>query len=187
MSETSNPGGPGGHAEEAGKDHEKATAGDPGGDTGKSDLEQGVESLLKASEGVAARLFGPKLMGKDHLPEGPAISKDADEAISQAGEALGRLLNAAGTGMREHPLRPGEAVKTAAQHVEDPVQAQEGWSPLTAGIRSFGGGLFKVAEGVLDQVAPRKPKKDKAAGDGAADAGADGAGGSAGHEDEAVR
>lgn len=158
MSETSHPGEPGGHAEEPRKEREEDTAGDTGGDAGKSDLEQGVESLLKASEGVAARLFGPKLVGKDSLPEGPAISKDADEAISQAGEALGRLLNAAGTGMREHPLRPGEAVKTAAQHVEDPVQAQEGWSPLTAGIRSFGGGLFKVAEGVLDQVAPRKPK-----------------------------
>lgn len=141
------------------------TTGDGPKDAEKSDLEQGVESLLKASEGVAARLFGPKLMGKDSLPEGPAISKDADEAISQAGEALGRLLNAAGTGMKEHPLRPGEAVKTAAQHVEDPVPAAEGWSPLTAGIRSFGGGLFKVAEGVLDQVAPRRPKAARADGE----------------------
>ena len=43
--------------------------------------------------------------------------------------------------------------------------AEPGWSPLSTGMRSLGAGLFKVAEGVLDQVAPRKPKKDRGEGE----------------------
>lgn len=126
--------------------------------TEPSDLDKTLESLGKTVEGVAGRIFGPKAVGLEELPESPAISAEADEAISQAADSLGRLLNAAGTALREHPMDPGAALKSAQAGVGTPVESEEGWSPLTAGLRSLGGGLFKVAEGVLDQVAPRKPR-----------------------------
>lgn len=123
-----------------------------------SDLDKTLESLGKTVEGVAGRLFGPRAVGKEELPENPAISPEADQALSEAAESLGRLFHAAGVAMKEHPMDPGAALKSAQVAAESPVEAEPGWSPLTAGLRSFGGGLFKVAEGVLDQVAPRKPR-----------------------------
>jgi hypothetical protein len=135
---------------------------EPSADPPESDLDRGLDGLFKATEGVAARLFGPRLVGRETIGPTPAISKEADEALSNAGEAVGRLLNAAGTAMRDHPLDPGEAVKTATQRVEEPVPESPGWSPLSTGMASFGSGLLKVAEGVLDQVAPRKAGKKPA-------------------------
>jgi hypothetical protein len=124
----------------------------------KSDLERGLESFGRALEGVTGRLFGPKAIGKEVLPEQVAISPEADAAIEKVGDDLGRLLNAAGEALKEHPLDPAEAVKAARDHTGDPVTPEEGWSPLAAGLVNLGGGLAKVAEGVLDVVAPRKPK-----------------------------
>ena len=130
------------------------------GDTShkESELDRGLESLGKVVEGVAGRLLGPKVLGKGELPDGPALSEDADRAIEEAGETVGKLLNAAGVALKEHPLDPSAAVRTAQAHTDDPVPTPEGYSPLVGGMRSLGGGLFKVAEGVLDKVAPRKPK-----------------------------
>ena len=135
-------------------------AGDaPGESSGESELGKAIEGLGKTVEGVAGRLFGPKVIGKEALPDKPAISPEADEAIESAGETLGRFLNAAGTAMQQFPTDPKSALKVAQSKAEVPVEAPEGWSELSAGLRSFGGGLFKVAEGVLDQVAPRKGER----------------------------
>lgn len=124
----------------------------------RSDLEQGLESFGRVIEGVAGRLLGPKAVGREELPSTPTLSKETDEALSAAGADLGRLLQAAGEAMKDHPLEPKAAVREAKARVDDPVVAEPGWSPLSTGLRTFGEGLFKVAEGVLDQVAPRKPK-----------------------------
>lgn len=124
----------------------------------KSELERGIESLGKALTGVTGRLLGPKAIGRETLPPEPAISPEADEAVSKAAEDLGRLLNAAGEALKAHPLEPAEALKTARAKTDEPVVAEDGWSPLAAGLVNLGGGLAKVAEGVLDVVAPRKSK-----------------------------
>lgn len=124
----------------------------------KSELEQGLASFGRVLEGVTGRLLGPKAIGKSTLPEQVALSPEADAALARAGEDLGRLLNAAGEALKEHPLDPAEAVKAARVHTADPVIPEEGWSPLAAGLVNLGGGLAKVAEGVLDVVAPRKPR-----------------------------
>lgn len=126
----------------------------------KSELERGFESLGKALTGITGRLLGPKAIGREALPPETAISPEADEAIEKVGEDLGRLLHAAGEALKEHPLDPAEAVKAAKAHTADPVEPEDGWSPLAAGIANLGGGLAKVAEGVLDVVAPRKPKEE---------------------------
>ncbi len=128
----------------------------------KSELERSFESLGRALTGVTGRLLGPKAIGREALPPESAISPEADEALEKVGEDLGRILNAAGKALEAHPLDPAEAVREARAHTDDPVVPEEGWSPLAAGLVSLGGGLAKVAEGVLDVVAPRKPKDGEA-------------------------
>lgn len=123
-----------------------------------SELEQGLEALGRTFTGVTARLLGPKAVGKEEVPPDPALGVEADKAVAEAGVALGRLLHAAGEGLKEHPLEPLDAVRAAQTHVEDPLEGKNGWSPLVTGLGDLGGGIFKVAEGVLDVVAPRKPK-----------------------------
>lgn len=125
-----------------------------------SELEQGIEALGRTLTGVTARLLGPKAVGKQELPEGPALGVEADKALEEAADTMGRLLHAAGEGLKEHPLDPVEAAKTAQTHVEDPVEGKNGWSPLVTGLGELGEGLLKVTEGVLDAVAPRKPKDE---------------------------
>jgi hypothetical protein len=112
------------------------------------------------AEGVTARVLGPKAVGREAMPDSPAVSVEVDHAIEDATEVVGRYLNAAGEGLREHPLDPMAAVHTAQEKVAEPAPVPEGWSPLVGGLRSLGGGLFKVAEGVLDRVAPRKKNDD---------------------------
>ena len=126
----------------------------------KSDLEAGLESLGKAFTGVTGRLFGPKAIGRTELPPEPAISREADAALEKAAVDMGRALHAAGEALKEHPTDLGQAWQATREHAKDPVEADEGWTPLTTGFMSFGGGLAKVAEGVLDVVAPRKPKAE---------------------------
>lgn len=133
----------------------------------KSDLEAGLESLGKAFTGVTGRLFGPKAIGRERLPPEPAISPETDAAIEKAAIDLGRALHAAGEALKEHPTQPGQAWQAAREHAHDPVETEEGWTPLATGFVNLGGGLAKVAEGVLDQVAPRKPKPPE--GDASAD------------------
>jgi hypothetical protein len=145
----------------------------------KSELERGLENFGRALTGVTARLLGPRSVGRETLPPEAAISPEADAALEKVispeadaalekvGEDLGRVLHAAGEALKEHPLDPEEALKAAKERASEPVVAEEGWSPLASGLANLGGGLAKVAEGVLDVVAPRKPKGDaeRAAGD----------------------
>ena len=88
----------------------------------------------------------------------PAISRETDEAIEKAAADMGRALHAAGEALKEHPTDIGQAWEATRAHAKDPVTADEGWTPLATGFVSLGGGLMKVAEGVLDTVAPRKSK-----------------------------
>lgn len=125
----------------------------------KSDLEQGLQSLGRAATGLAGRLLGPKAIGRHELPPESSISPEVDEAITRAGAQVGRVLHATGEGLKAHPLHPAEALRTARASSEDPIEPDPGWTPLAAGIKNLGGGLAKVAEGVLDVVAPRRPKR----------------------------
>lgn len=126
----------------------------------KSELERGLRSFGRAFNGVTARLLGPKFIGRDELPPESAISPGADAAIEKAGAGLGRILHATGEGLKAHPLDPSGALRAARASASagDPVEPDPGWTPLAAGIKNLGGGLAKVAEGVLDVVAPRKPR-----------------------------
>ena len=55
-------------------------------------------------------------------------------------------------------MHPEDAVREAKAHRDDTPEPPEGWSPLAGGFVNLGEGLLKVTEGVLDVVAPRKPK-----------------------------
>lgn len=125
----------------------------------KSELDEGLASLNRVVNGVAGRLLGPRILGRDTLPETPAISPEADAAVERAGEVVGRILHTTGEALKEHPLDP-VGLLDAVQHPTDgPVPAAEGWSPLAGGLKTFGEGMMAVAEGVLDKVAPKKPKE----------------------------
>jgi hypothetical protein len=124
----------------------------------KSELQRGLQSLGRAFTGVTGRLLGPKAIGREELPPGSSISPEADAAIEKVGADLGRFLHATGEGLKAHPMHPSEAFRTARASADDAVEADPGWTPLAAGLKNLGGGLAKVAEGVLDVVAPRKPK-----------------------------
>lgn len=123
----------------------------------RSDLQQGLEGLGNAITGIAAQLLGSKLVGK--APERPAISPVADEALRDLGDSVGRALNAAGHALSEHPTAPAKAFEDLREHVADPVEVAEGSAPLTEGLKSLATGIEKVAVGVLDAVAPRRPRR----------------------------
>lgn len=148
-------------AGDGGSDARTAGEGAEGGAEGerlRSDLEQGLESLGKVLTGVAGRLLGPKAVGKEALGPEPTLSPEADELIEKAGEVAGRYLHATGEALKEHPLAPGKALDAARGHLDDPLAPPPGSAPLVEGLKTLGSGLEKVAEGLLDQVAPRKPR-----------------------------
>jgi len=124
----------------------------------KSELEQGLDALSRAVNGLGGRILGPKAVGRESLPETPAISPEVDEAVERAADSVGRFLNATGEALKRHPLEPVEAVKDAQAHQDEPVETPPGWSPLAGGLKTLGEGVMSVAEGVLDTVAPKKPK-----------------------------
>ena len=124
----------------------------------KSDLDAGLESLSRVVNGVAGRLLGPKAIGRETLSETPAISEEADAAVGRAGDLVGKLLHTTGEALKEHPLDPVGVIHAVQHPSEEPVPTPEGWSPLAGGIRTLGEGVMAVAEGVLDKVAPKKPK-----------------------------
>lgn len=136
------------------------TAGEAGAAPGRSEFSAGAEALSRMATGIAARLLGPRAVRRDTMPETPAISPEIDQAIGAAGDALGRLLHATGEAMKHHPADPAGVAREAQAHLNDPVEVPEGWSPLSVGVRSMGGGLLKVTEGVLDVVAPRRQKPE---------------------------
>lgn len=125
-----------------------------------SDLRRGLRSLGRAAETVAGRVLGEKVIGKPVPPDRVAISPEVDANVLRAAEELAKLLHAAGKGLQAHPLAPLRAVDEARAHADDPLDTPEGLGPLAVGLRDLGGGLARVAEGVLDEIAPRKPKPD---------------------------
>ncbi|MFZ5478195.1 MAG: hypothetical protein ACOZNI_15620 [Myxococcota bacterium] len=122
----------------------------------KSELGKSVESLGRALESAAGQLFGEKVIGKELAPDQVAISEETDAAMRKAGEEIGRVLHAAGEGLKAHPLDPAAALEEAKAHKDDLIEGEPGLTRLSIGIKHLGGGLFKVAEGVLDTVAPKK-------------------------------
>ncbi len=126
----------------------------------ESELAQGLRSFGRAVETVGGRLLGERVIGKSIPPDRVAIGPRADAALERAGEDLARLLHAAGKGLEAHPLDPVRAAQAARERVADPVQEADGLAPLGVGLRDLGGGLSRVAEGVLDVVAPRKRGAD---------------------------
>jgi hypothetical protein len=126
----------------------------------ESDVRQGLRSFGRAFETVTGRLLGPKVVGKEIAPEDVAISPETDAALLRAGEELGRLLHAAGEGLKAHPTVPAEAIRVAREHRDDAPPPPPGLTALSGGLLNFGGGMAKVAEGVLDVVAPRRTRTD---------------------------
>lgn len=125
-----------------------------------SELEDGLHHLGNVLGGVATRLLGSSVTGR-RVDERPSISPEADAIITDLGDNLGRLFQAAGRALESHPTDPGAALDAAARATSHPVSPGEGEAPLTAGLRSLGRGLAATSEAMLDRVAPRKPAGDE--------------------------
>lgn len=121
---------------------------------GPDEITEAVDRIGRSAWGLGTRLFGPKVMPPPKGDQTP-ISPEAEVAIQAAGATVGRWLHAAGKALEAHPKDPIAAVKEAREHIEEVPEHAEGETVLTAGVRELGGGLYKVAEGVLDVVAPR--------------------------------
>jgi hypothetical protein len=126
-------------------------------DKKRSDLEDGVERVSHVVGGVLTRLLGEKVTGVPIDPDKPTVSPDADKAIEQAGERVGRFLHAVGQGLRAHPDDPSKAWEEAREHPEEPHPA-DGETELTEGVRAFVGGVLKTTEKALDRISPRKSR-----------------------------
>jgi hypothetical protein len=123
-----------------------------------SELEVGIDQLGKVFGGVMTRLLGAGVTGRATNPERSVLGAEADRTVDQVGDTVGRFLKAAGESLKAHPTDPIQVVGETLKHSADPVEAREGEAPLTEGIRSLAGGLYKTTEAILDLVAPRKPK-----------------------------
>ena len=121
------------------------------------DVSQVVDKLGRKAWGVGTRLFGPNVVRPPSGEDEP-LSPQTGMAIDAAGATIGRWLHAAGRAIEAHPLDPGAAVNEARERIHEVPEPAEGETPLTAGARDLGGGLYKLAEGVLDVVAPRNRK-----------------------------
>lgn len=136
----------------------------------KKDLGDAVDRLGRTAWGLGTRLLGPKIV-RPPSGETEPMSPETEIAIDAAGATIGRWLHAAGRAIEAHPMDPVAAVREAREHIDEVPEPAEGETPLAAGARDLGGGLFKVAEGILDVVAPRRPQGaagERAAGQGAA-------------------
>ncbi len=118
------------------------------------ELTDAVDRIGRGVWGLGTRLFGARVVPPP-TGESTPISPEAEAAIDAAGATVGRWLHAAGKAMAAHPMDPKGAVDEARERLVDVPEPGEGETVLTAGIRDLGGGLYKVAEGVLDVVAPR--------------------------------
>ena len=124
---------------------------------GRSELEEGVEHVSHVVGGVLTRLLGEKVTGVPIDPDKPTVSPDADKAIEEAGERVGRFLHAVGQGLRAHPDDPAKAWEEA-RHAPDEPHPAEGETALTEGVRAFAGGILKTTEKALDRISPRKSR-----------------------------
>ena len=148
-----------------------ARASDPGRDAKppRSELEDAAVGLGRALGGVMTQLFGTGVTGINPPADRPVISPEADDAIDRGSARLGQWLHGAGEALSHHPLDPSKAVDDASRIRQEPMPVEPGLTPLSIGLRSLAGGLFKTAEAVLDQVAPRKTKPAAEGDDAAAD------------------
>ncbi len=121
----------------------------------RSELEEGVEHVSQVVGGVLTRLLGEKVTGVPIDRDKPTVSPDADKAIENAGERVGRFLHAVGKSLRAHPDDPSRAWEEARQHPEEP-QPAEGETALTEGVRAFAGGILKTTESALGRISPRR-------------------------------
>ena len=128
----------------------------------RSELEEGVEHLGQMVGGVLTRLLGEKVTGVPIDHDKPTVSAEADKAIEDVGQRVGRFLHAVGQGMRAHPDDPSKAWEEAREHPDEPHPA-EGETELTEGVRAFVGGVLKTTEKALDKISPRK--SDESAGE----------------------
>lgn len=134
----------------------------------KKDLGDAVDRLGRTAWGLGTRLLGPKIV-RPPSGETERMSPETELAIDAAGATIGRWLHAAGRAIEAHPMDPVAAVREAREHIDEVPEPAEGETPLAAGARDLGGGLYKLAEGLLDVVAPRRPQgaqDDGAAGEG---------------------
>jgi hypothetical protein len=121
----------------------------------RSELEEGVEHISQLMGGVLTRLLGEKVTGVPIDRDKPTVSPDADKAIEDAGERVGRFLHAVGRGLRAHPDDPSKAWEEAREHPEEPHPG-EGETALTEGVRAFAGGILKTTEKALDRIVPKR-------------------------------
>lgn len=129
-------------------------------------FEDVVQGFGRTVGGIASRLFGTNVVARPKSSGEPVLSPETDAVIDAAGDAMGRWLNATGEALKEHPMDPLAAARSVQSRASAPVVADEGWTPLSVGLRSLGGGALKVAEGVLDKVAPKR-RGDEGGGDAA--------------------
>jgi hypothetical protein len=124
----------------------------------RSELEDAAAGIGRALGGVMTQLFGTGVTGIEPPTGRPVISTEADDAIDRGGARLGQWLHGAGEALAHHPLDPARVVDDASRIRQEPMPSEAGLTPLSIGLRSLAGGLYKTAEAVLDQVAPRKQK-----------------------------
>lgn len=126
-----------------------------------SDLDEGIEHLKHVAVGVAARLFGPKLVNAE--PERPTLSPEADKLVEDIGATVGHYLRAAGTALQDPPKDMNEAGKEAKELAREPIrkEVEDGWSPLVQGARAFSVGLGTVMTELTERA--RERDADKAA------------------------
>jgi hypothetical protein len=126
-----------------------------------SELEEGLDHMARVASGLATRLFGENVTGRPTDPNRATLSPEADDVLTGLGDNLGRMFNAAGKALQEHPTRPGRMLNETMDHIREPVAVEDGGAPLTSGLRSLADGLFHTTEAVLDRVAPRRPVGDE--------------------------
>lgn len=115
------------------------------GPSARAELEEGLAHLGRAFGGVATRLFGSKVTGIPVDRDTPSLSPEADAAVTQLGESVGRILHAVGEGLVAHPGSLREAQREAERRKDEPLSVPEGEAPLLVGLRSLAEGIAAAA------------------------------------------
>ncbi len=128
----------------------------------RTDLASAVDDVSRVATGVLGRLLGPKAVGKADLDEVP-LDPRIDRAVTNVGDAVGRVLQAVGHGLESHPDDPEQAVHDIGQRLREKAapERKEGWSALSTGIGTLVGGVGAVADRVIDRVSAELQPKHK--------------------------